>query len=407
MYTYSDGVGCVDSAIQIIAVLAQPVVAFAGLDTTSYCVDGSVVTLTGFPAGGTFTGTGISGSTFDPAVAGVGTHVITYTYTDGNGCIDSAIQTTTVNGLPSPIITPDGPTAFCSGNSVTLVADSGSSYLWSTGEISSSIIVTTDGTYTVMVVDSNGCSAVTPAVVVTLDQNPLTMVVSVTASCAGSSSGTATVVTTGGITPYSYIWSDLTAQTNQTATNLAGGTYDVTVTDVVGCSGIASGLVTQGAAMTTSTTATESTLGNSNGTASVTITGGIPPYTYSWSDGQSDSAVSGLAEGTYIITVDDIQGCQAIDTVEITEAVIQAADAFTPNGDGVNDTWFIGDLSLYPNVEVTIFGRWGEVIFKAVGYEEPWDGTFNGQPLPLSSYYYIIDLKEGSAPVTGAVTILK
>ncbi|MBL4578262.1 MAG: gliding motility-associated C-terminal domain-containing protein, partial [Flavobacteriales bacterium] len=58
-------------------------------------------------------------------------------------------------------------------------------------------------------------------------------------------------------------------------------------------------------------------------------------------------------------------------------------------------------------VEVRIFGRWGKEIFLSIGYEEPWDGTYNGHPLPMSSYYYIIDLHDGSEPETGAVTILK
>jgi len=405
-YIFTDGSGCTDSSIQIILVNTLPQVTFSGLDAT-YCVGDVASVLTGFPAGGLFNGAGVSGNSFDPSIAGVGTHAITYTYTDGNGCSDNVIQTTIVNDLPSPVITPGGPTTFCFGNSVTLVADSGASYQWSTGEIGSSIIVTTGGTYTVTVTDSNGCSAPSPSLVVTVDQNPFTLVVNVTASCAGSSNGTATVVPTGGVTPYNYTWSDPSGQTNQTATNLSGGTYNVTVTDLLGCTGMASGVITQGAGLITSTTSTASTIGNSDGTASVTVTGGVPPYTFSWSDGQSTPAITDLTEGTYIITVEDIQGCLAIDTVEITPAVIQAAEAFTPNGDGVNDTWSIGDMSLYPNVEVTIFGRWGAVIFESIGYEEPWDGTFNGRPMPMSSYYYIIDLREGSEPVTGAVTILK
>jgi gliding motility-associated-like protein len=95
------------------------------------------------------------------------------------------------------------------------------------------------------------------------------------------------------------------------------------------------------------------------------------------------------------------------DTVIVEVAMIDAATAFTPNSDGANDFWTIGDMSLYPNVEVTIMGRWGQMIFNSIGYEEPWDGTYQGKELPMGSYFFIIDLKEGSEPLTGSVTIMR
>jgi gliding motility-associated-like protein len=93
--------------------------------------------------------------------------------------------------------------------------------------------------------------------------------------------------------------------------------------------------------------------------------------------------------------------------IEIEVAMVEVSTGFTPNGDGANDFWSIGDMSLYPFVEVTVMNRWGEQIFYSVGYNEPWDGTYNGNLLPMGSYFYIIDLNEGSKPTTGAVTILR
>lgn len=99
-YTYTDGNGCINSQTQTVSVLALPAITFSGLNS-AYCVSNSPVTLTGFPTGGTFSGPGVSGSSFDPGAAGVGTHSVTYAYTDGNGCSNTTSQSVTVNALPN------------------------------------------------------------------------------------------------------------------------------------------------------------------------------------------------------------------------------------------------------------------------------------------------------------------
>lgn len=116
-YTYTDVNGCVNSETQTVTVTALPLVGFSGL-ALQYCVDASSVTMTGNPTGGTFTGPGVSGSAFDPAVAGVGSHTITYTYTDGNTCTNSISQTVVVN--PLPVVSFLGlPTQVCLDGSVS------------------------------------------------------------------------------------------------------------------------------------------------------------------------------------------------------------------------------------------------------------------------------------------------
>ena len=98
-YTYTDGNSCINSDSSTITVNALPTPTFTGL-ASAYCVDATAATLTGIPAGGTFSGLGISGNTFDPATAGVGTKIITYTYTDANMCTNSTTDSTIVNALP-------------------------------------------------------------------------------------------------------------------------------------------------------------------------------------------------------------------------------------------------------------------------------------------------------------------
>jgi gliding motility-associated-like protein len=181
----------------------------------------------------------------------------------------------------------------------------------------------------------------------------------------------------------------------------------VDVVDSKGCNAAIGTSITENLAVTSTTTAQNASIGNSDGSGSVTAVGGVAPYTYVWSSGQTSSAATGLSAGIYIIGIEDNAGCTVTDMVIIEVAMIDAATAFTPNGDGVNDFWTIGDMSLYPNVEVTIMGRWGQMIFNSIGYEDPWDGTYQGKELPMGSYFFIIDLHEGSDPVTGAVTIMK
>jgi gliding motility-associated-like protein len=83
-------------------------------------------------------------------------------------------------------------------------------------------------------------------------------------------------------------------------------------------------------------------------------------------------------------------------------------EAFSPNGDLINDCWNIGNYELYPEMEVAIFNRWGQLLWKSgKGYPQPWDGKNKGTALPVDSYHYVIDLHDGSKPVIGSITIVR
>lgn len=85
----------------------------------------------------------------------------------------------------------------------------------------------------------------------------------------------------------------------------------------------------------------------------------------------------------------------------------KAPNAFSPNGDGINDTWKIQYLERYPDATVDVFDRYGQLVFQAINYTTPWDGTFKGKPLPIGTYYYIVNPKNGKPTISGSVTILK
>jgi gliding motility-associated-like protein len=82
-------------------------------------------------------------------------------------------------------------------------------------------------------------------------------------------------------------------------------------------------------------------------------------------------------------------------------------NTFTPNGDGINDTWNIKNLESYPNSSVNIFNRWGQKLYASIGYPVPWDGKYNGSSLPAGTYYYVIDPKNGHAAISGWVAIVR
>jgi large repetitive protein len=89
-----------------------------------------------------------------------------------------------------------------------------------------------------------------------------------------------------------------------------------------------------------------------------------------------------------------------------TKLGIKVKTAFTPNGDHVNDHWNIDNISFHPRAKVVIVNSEGNVVFSSVGYEKPWDGTHNGRPLPMGTYYYTIELSN-SQKHQGFVMIIK
>ena len=102
-------------------------------------------------------------------------------------------------------------------------------------------------------------------------------------------------------------------------------------------------------------------------------------------------------------------GCEVIKPVEVVvaEPPFVAPNVFSPNGDGVNDTWEIKNISSYPGCTVEIFNRYGTGVYFSYGYPVPWDGKYKGADVPVGTYYYVIKTASGSQPVTGFVAIIR
>jgi len=116
-----------------------------------------------------------------------------------------------------------------------------------------------------------------------------------------------------------------------------------------------------------------------------------------------------IQDQIFVLTATDKDGiCKATDQmlVKILRPV-KVPNVFTPNGDGINDTWNIKNLADYVDCQVNVFNRYGQKVYSSHGYTVPWDGRMNGSPLPVGVYYYVINVKQGEPPMTGSVTILR
>jgi gliding motility-associated-like protein len=268
----------------------------------------------------------------------------TYTLevTDDHGCTDDM----TIDIIENPVLTVSIPTSVdvtCNGDcdgSATALGNGGDgtyTYDWSNGDTSASISGLCAGIYTVTVYDGNSCSAENS---ITINENPtLTATISAfnDATINGVCDGDATVLAGGGDGTYTYLWSD--AQNTATATGLCAGSYTVTVYDGNGCSATASVVIDEPAALTLTIVGTDVTCnGDCDGESTVTPVGGVGPYSYTWSDGQTTQTALNLCAGTYQVTVEDANSAQETANITINEntavsvSVVNTEDV-TCNGD--------------------------------------------------------------------------
>lgn len=230
--------------------------------------------------------------------------------------------------------TPAGCSGLPDGTSTVIVSGGTAPYvyLWSNGATTSTISNLAAGAYTVSVNDVNGCSA-TAASTITQSVTTLNITgVFSMVSCFGGSDGSATATVTGGAAPYTYLWTPA-GETTATISNLATGTYTITVSDVNQCSSSALITITEpSSSLNASVINTASSCGQNDGTATVTATGATPPYTYSWMpQGGTDNVATGLAPGNYTVTVTDANNCTFSTSTTVTQAGgISVAVSSTP-----------------------------------------------------------------------------
>lgn len=134
-------------------------------------------------------------------------------------------------------------------------------------------------------------------------------------------------------------------------------------------------------------------------------------YSY-WIDAQATVVVQKSeavdSRGIYYIKGTDANGCSAIKRVVTALATsMKITNVFSPNNDGINDTWQIPYLQSYPTAKVEVYNRYGQMVFQSSGVYKSWDGKLNGKDLPVGTYFYIIKLNAQDSPLNGSISILK
>ncbi len=238
--------------------------------------------------------------------------------------VNATCDTTIALVLTEPgVLTPlavQNQAVSCSGGNdgVALVSQLGGTapftFLWNdpnlqTGASASGLA---SGTYQVVVTDVNGCTASTTVLI--SEPQPVTVsVVTNAALCNGGASGSATATAVGGNGNFTFQWNDPANQTGSTASNLTAGSYNVVATDALGCTGTFTGaIVTEPTPVLVGGAITNVTcFGQNTGIIAANATGGTAPYTFLWDDpsAQTSATATGLAAGTYVVTITDANGC--------------------------------------------------------------------------------------------------
>jgi gliding motility-associated-like protein len=256
-----------------------------------------------------------------PIVTNLCPGVITLSVTDFVTCVSIRNFTITENApllLNAPQITTPG-CNICNGVA-TVNAFGGSipySYVWTTGASGQSVNNLCAGLYQVLITDNLGCQTTQNVIINnTAGINSETFIVN-DEICAGSCNGSATVTALGGLAPVTYTWMSPPVK-GPVINNLCGGDYFVQMTDANGCIRTASVLINSATNLSLTPQLTLPSCGSSDGSVNVGVTGGTPPYTYTWlPSGNNTSSLTGIGAGTYTLIVADNNGAGCIKTQQV------------------------------------------------------------------------------------------
>lgn len=247
-------------------------------------------------------------------------------------------------GISEPPAVQIGDTMVVCGTETLDAGYPGSTYSWSTGDVSQTITLINntgvdiiDSLIRVTVVDTFGLVGI-DSVLVTIPASIPAAAASVTdnVACNGDSTGSAQVVVAGGNTPYMIMWDSNPGQMGEIASNLPAGNYTVTVVDSFGCEATDTVMITENPAITVALDTIVDVLcaGDSTGSISITVGGGVAPYGFMWDNGDTNEDISGLPAGTYVGEITDSLGCSLVSpALNVTEpdSIAVTLDDLTDN----------------------------------------------------------------------------
>ncbi len=415
--TVTDANGCQEIVTATVGFFGAGTVAIAEIQSIKCYGDANAVlnaTMTGGTIPFDYTWS-VSGQT-SANLAGIGAGTYTVSVEDVYGCSGQASWDVAQPPMLTLLI--DHTDVLCrggnNGNATANVSGGVFPYTYNCdhGPTSSHISSLIAGTYNVNVTDLNGCPLSDFVVINQPDKATAINLTTTGVTCAGKFDGTASVIGDGGTPPYSIYWfqyGTLIASA-QEVQSLRSGNYSVEMFDANNCMDEVNFVITEPSELIIGSQMSPVTCkGFNDGMIAISIEGGTFPYSFSWNTGDTLPIVADLIAGQYIITVTDASNCIKTIGIDMPESIrlcLGIPDAFTPNADGINDTWEIEYIEMYPGSYVNVFNRWGQHIYQGVPGSEFWDGKFNGKFVPAGAYQYVVDLRNGMEPFTGVVVVV-
>ncbi|MBK9353831.1 MAG: SprB repeat-containing protein [Bacteroidetes bacterium] len=250
--------------------------------------------------------------------------------TDANGC--TANNSATITNIAGPTLSNSKIDATCGNNngSIALTVNLGTSpftYLWNNGTTTQNLNSLAPANYSVTVTDNNSCQARSSITI--LDKSGPTLSTTKVDENCGNSNGSINLIVTGGTAPFNYLWSN--GATTEDINGLSAGTYTVTVVDANNCSVSTSVTIINLLGPSLSSTTVDASCGNNNGSIDLSVSGGTPGYSYSWSNGATTQDINGLAAGSYTVSVTDAIGCVSTQTITIASSAQLELDYSSTN----------------------------------------------------------------------------
>ncbi|MDB5229455.1 MAG: C-terminal target protein [Chitinophagaceae bacterium] len=379
-------------------------------------VDSAVAYTWSGPAGLTASGDNIFISSASPANSGA--YIVTATK---DGC--SSVNQKSVVVKPLPLAQINGASVVCEGKPISLfAANAGASanYSWSgkQGIVSSNISMSISnstlsdtGTYKLTVIQA-GCVNRTSKYV-DVSRSPKVIINPSLAVCQYTGQLQVTAQELTGLSG-SGVFSGTVINNNGLVNTTAAGTFNIlyTFTATNGCviSDTSSVKINPGVLVNAGPDKLQ--FGDEGTQLNASITGSYQNINWTNIQGVDSKSsapfVKPMQTTTYNITIKNQYGCIASDDVVVKVVRIRIPNAFSPNADGIHDKWIVDGLPDFINCDVQIFNRYGQRLFISKGYQEPWDGSFNGNPMPSGTYYYIINLNDKArTPFSGWLQLFR
>jgi gliding motility-associated-like protein len=363
---------------------------------TEYCSNDAAVNLTATDPGGSWWGPGItnpSAGTFNPGTAGAGVHIVYYGIV--GSCGDTASASITVYAAPNVNLGPD--TTICSGDNLTLDAGPGfTNYAWLPSGSTQTINVTAAGTYSVTVTDNNSCSGSSSVSVGLTNQYDAT-IDPAGPFCSNDLPVNLTAEDNGGIWNGAGITNPGAGTFNPSTAGPGSHSISYTISGNCGDSDTLT-IVVFDIPSYIEIHDDESCIGANDGSTTITISGGEPPYSIVWTGSYNGTTLTDLEPGTYTFIISDDNGCSQTGEVIILTSTedcnpphVFVPNIFSPNGDGTNDVLYVRGDGI-SEIQFLIFSRWGEKIFESTSQSTGWDGTHKGRILDPGVYVYSLDI---------------